>query len=194
VFVLCGLVPFNFFSLAWSTGTSSVADNAMIMKRVAVPRELIPVATVLGNCVHMIIQIALLLTFALAFGKGVNRYWLWLPFVWSMEVVFVCGLSMITSAVNVYIRDTRYVVESLNTVLFWLVPIFYDFSKIPPRYANLYAYNPIAALVMALRDILLHASAPPFSLLWKLCFGSFFILGVGVLAFRRMKTDFYDYL
>jgi len=194
VFVLCGLVPFNFFSLAWITGTSSVADNATIIKRVAVPRELIPVATILGNCVHMFIQIGLLLTFALLFGKGVNRQWLWMPLIWGMEVIFVLGLSMITSAINVYVRDTRYVVESLNTILFWLIPIFYDFSKIPERFAKLYAYNPIAALVMALRDILLHAAAPPASLLVKLCVGSCAVLLVGVLAFRRMKTGFYDCL
>jgi len=192
LFFLCGLIPYNFFSLAWSTGTSSLADNAHLIKRVTVPREIIPIATVLGNSLHLLIQVALLLAFALLGGQGVNRYWAWLPLIWTMEVVLVCGLSLISSAVNVYVRDTRYLVESFNTVLFWLVPIVYVSPS--PQYHALFALNPVAALVMALRDILLEGIQPATSLLWKLSLGSVAVLGLGLVAFRRMKAGFYDYL
>jgi ABC-type polysaccharide/polyol phosphate export permease len=189
---LCGLIPFSFFSLAWGTGTSSLSDNANIIKRVSVPREIIPIATVLGNGLHLLIQFALLLIFALAYRKGINRYWALLPVILLMEVVLVCGLSLITSAVNIYIRDTRYVVESFNAVLFWLVPIVYQFP--PPEYAPLFSLNPVAALVMALRKILMDGEPPPGLLMLKLCLGSLAVLGAGVLVFHRLKRDFYDYL
>jgi lipopolysaccharide transport system permease protein len=161
---------------------------------VPVPREAVPIATVLGNCVHLLIQIGLLLTFTLLFGLGVNRHWLWLPVVWALDILFVCGLTLITSALNVYVRDTRYIVESANAVIFWLVPIFYSFNLIPERFKEIYQLNPVAALVLALRNILLEGIAPPASLLIKLAVMSVVMFCLGLWVFRRLKEGFYDYL
>jgi len=193
-FLLCGLVPFNFFSLSWLTGTMSVVDNANLIKKVRFPREIVPISTVLAQCVHFAIQLCLLLLLVLGSGYRPGKAWLWLPAVIAFEVVFSCGMALLFAAVNVYIRDTRYLVESANTVLFWLVPIVYSFAIIPPQYVELYRFNPVAAVVMAFRNILLENRVPAESLMVRLAFVSILTFIFGLIVFRRLRHRLYDYL
>ncbi|HEV8414975.1 MAG TPA: ABC transporter permease [Bryobacteraceae bacterium] len=194
LFVLCGLVPFNFFTGAFLSGTTSITGSAQLVKRVPVPREMVTIAAVFSNCIHLLIQVALLLGLTLAYGLGVNRFWIWMVPLWLLYVVFVCGISLISSAVSVFIRDTQYLVESFNLVLFYLVPIFYSFEIIPPRYAAVYRFNPVAALVLAMRNILLDHQPPPMTLLVNMVIAASLALAVGLLVFGKLKRSFYEYI
>ena len=194
LFILCGLIPYNFYASAIISGTSSILDSAGMVKRVPVPREVVPVASVLSNCVHLLIQFVLLIIFAAVFHLPPARSWLWLPVIWILFIVFVCGLSLGASALNVFVRDTRYVVESSNLVLFWLVPIFYPFSYIPAKYANVYSFNPIAALVMAMRNILIDRQPPAESLVLKMVIAATVTLALGAWMFRRLQRHFYEHI
>jgi ABC-type polysaccharide/polyol phosphate export permease len=191
LYVLCGLVPLNFFTLAWGTGAASILDNASLIKKVPVPRRVFPIASVLSNCLHLLIQIALLLTIVVIFGRGVNIHWLWLPLIWGLEILFVMGLAMAFSAINVYVRDTRYLIESTNTVLFWLVPVFYSFALIPVRFRGLYQINPVAALVLMMRNVLIDGHAPLGSTLIRLAIASVLMFGIGWYVFGKLKNGFY---
>jgi lipopolysaccharide transport system permease protein len=194
VFILCGLVPFNFYSLALNSGTTSLLDNQSLVKRVRCPRRIFPIAAVLSHCLHFLIQIGLLIAFVLAFGYRVNRFWPWLALLWSMEILFLSGLALITSVLDVYYRDIRYLVEASNVVMFWLVPIFYSLQMVPQSFRLLYLLNPIAAVVVAGRDVLLNARAPQPAVLAPLAIVSILCFAFGLSLFSRLERNLADNL
>lgn len=194
VFVLCGLVPFNFYSLALNAGTTSLLDNNSLIKRVRCPREVFPIAAVLANCLHFLIQIGLLIIFVLAVGYHISAYWLWLAPIWGLEIAFMCGLALITSGLDVYYRDVRYLVEVSGLVLFWLVPIFYTLEMVPPKYRGVYLLNPITAVIVAERETLLLGKAPSLEYLAPLVIVTAVCVTLGFLIFGRLKQNLADYL
>jgi ABC-type polysaccharide/polyol phosphate export permease len=194
LFILCGQIPYLFFTGAWLSGTTSIIANAQLVKRVPVPREVMPISAVFSNCVHLAIQVALMLALTFYYHLAPSWFWLWLLPLWALYIVFVCGVSLLSSAVSVYIRDTQYVVESFNVVLFWLVPIFYSWEKIPAKYAFVYKLNPVAALALAMRDILIGRHAPPATLIENMVIAAAVTLGIGLLVFGKLKRSFYEYI
>ena len=153
-----------------------------------------PVASVLSVLIHTLIQLGVLIVIAAVYHKFPNVNWLFIPFVFLCLSIFACGMSLLFSGINVYIRDTRYVVESGNTILFWLVPIVYPLTVVPPRFRNIYLWNPLVPMIEALRAVILTASAPSMGLIVRMVSTSVVTLIIGWLVFRALKPRFYNYL
>ena len=158
----------------------------------AVPREIIPIATVLGNSLHLLIQMALLLVFALFEIRSVNRYWLWLPLIWIDGSG--AGVRPLADLLGDQCVCARH---ALRSGVLQRGAVLAGADRVHPTVpstAAMFALNPVAALVVALRDILMDGKSPPASLLTKLSVGSVAVLVLGLVLFRRMRQGFYDYL
>jgi lipopolysaccharide transport system permease protein len=193
-FALIGLITYNFFGIAWSTSTTSVSGNAGLVKRVRLIREILPIASVLAQSIHFLIQIVLVLIFVATLGLRPTQHWLWIVPIVGIDLVWVSGLGLLCSAFDVYLRDTRYVVDSAITVMFWLTPIFYPVEMIPARYRTIYELNPVAVVIVCLRNVLLDAKMPSLQVLGLGALVSLVGLSVGILVFGLMKGNFGDYL
>lgn len=194
LYVLCGLIPYNFFTLSWVTGTVSISENSALVKRIPIQTALLPLVSVLSNTLHLAIQLLLVFALVLWYGLPVTWHYLWLPVIWILELLFIYGLALASSSLHVVVRDVRYVVESANLVLFWLVPIFYSFAMVPQQYKSLYEFNPLAALVLATQSVILGHRPPPPTLMWKMALVSAIFLLLGAFVFSRLKNRFYRYL
>ncbi len=194
LFFLCGLIPYNFLTVTWSTGTNCIVDNSVLLKRTKMAREAVPVASVLSAGLHLLIQIGLLLAMTLIKGHGINWHWLWMPVIWAIGIVFVIGLVLLCSALDVFIRDMRYLVESMISLLFWFMPIFYSADVIVPRHKPWWELNPFTILILSQRSILMDAQNPDMRLLLKMAAVAVVTLAAGWIVFRRLEPKFYDQL
>jgi ABC-type polysaccharide/polyol phosphate export permease len=194
LYVLCGLIPYNFFTLSLVTGTVSITENPSLVKRIPMQTALLPLVSVLSNTLHLAIQLLLVFGLVLWYGLPVTWHYLWLPVIWALELAFIYGLTLASSSLHVLVRDVRYIVESVNVVLFWLVPIFYSFTMVPQQYKSLYEFNPVAALVLPTQHVILGHRSPPHTLMWKMALVSVVFLLLGSVIFARLRRRFYRYL
>jgi lipopolysaccharide transport system permease protein len=79
-------------------------------------------------------------------------------------------------------------------VLFWLVPIIYTISNPPWLYAEIDHVNPLSALILMMRRILMDGKPPGFSTVTHMTYASLITFGVGLLVFWKLKRRFYDHL
>ncbi len=157
VYLLSGLLAWNLFSAALTSGASSVLDNSNLVKKVAFPHEILPLAAVGVALVDFVLQTAVLLVFILV--SGFAFHWpdlaLW-PLAFVTLLVVTIALSLWFSAMNVRYRDVGHLLGIALIVWFWATPIVYAGYQVQqlaeertgdvPWFA-LYLLNPMASVV-----------------------------------------------
>jgi lipopolysaccharide transport system permease protein len=191
LFLLCGLLPWNFFSLITSLGLGSVSANAGLVRRVAFPREVLVFSNVLHACVQFSIEMTLLLIILLIAG---SPFLPWLPLVVVTSIllaVFATGIAMALSVLAVYFRDMSYLWAIVTQVWFWATPIVYPptllESEAPQWVNSMLKLNPLNGFVGVYRRLLYDAGAPGLPTMVGLVVISFASLFIGWTIFHRMS-------
>ncbi len=170
IFVMCGLLPWNWFSGSVMGSIYSVVNNASLVKKVFFPREVLPLSIVLSNLVHFLLALVVLFALMLATGTPLTTWALLLPLLIVIQLVFSLGLAFFLSAVNVYYRDTAQIMDVLMLAWFFLTPVVYSTDLIPsvkvifgyavPVQRLAYILNPMSSLIASYR-VILYNGAPP---------------------------------
>lgn len=171
VFILSGVLPWNFFSASVIGATNSIVGSSFLIKKVYFPREVLPVAVVLSNMVNFLIALPVFFGLALLLGLHLSPWLALLPLVLLTQVIFSIGIGLILSTLNVFYRDTQIIMEVVMLAWFFLTPVFWDAQTLVPASkvvwgVNLplqrlfYILNPMASIINAYRDILYRAALP----------------------------------
>lgn len=196
IFMLLGLTPFRFFTNSVNGAALSAIENAQLVKKVSFPRIILPIASMLSHMRHFFIELILVavlfIYFTGAFHFTINL--LWLPVLFIIHCICIAGVGLCVAALNVRYRDTQYMLNSAIQILYWMTPIFYPFSIVPPKYANALMWNPMVGVVDGYRAILLGGSEPSLRLVSAGALSSIAILGIGLFIFKKYEKIFADYL
>lgn len=164
LFLLCGLLSWNFMSGAMTAGMGALVANGNLIKKTYFPRRLLVISTVFSFFVSYCIEMAVLGAVFLAFGVNILP---WIPVVLFFMVVlcvFSLGLGLLLSVVNVYFRDIAHFVSIGMQIWFYATPIIYPISLVDEAAAGdswiatsgligLYNYNPMVGFVEGIRDV-----------------------------------------
>jgi ABC-2 type transport system permease protein len=154
VYVFTGLTAYSLFSESVSGATSSIVGNSGLIKKVYLPREVFPLASVGAALFNFAIQVGILLVASFFFGvfPATPEILYAIP---SLLVLLVYGtaLGLLLSAVNVYLRDVGYLLEVVLLVLLWASPILYSWSMARGVLGDsialqVYTNNPVTLAVM----------------------------------------------
>lgn len=194
VYLMTGIVLFNYFSDSTSQGMASIVVNRTLITKVYMPKMLYPLSKILSTAINLMISFIPLAIVMLLTGVPFHKSLLLLPFVVIFIVMFCLGMSLILSTLNVFFRDIQFLWGVLITIWNFVTPIFYPESIIPAAFRTVYHLNPLYQIMHFMRCITLDGIAPsPLSFLY--CFLAGMIpLALGVIIFRKNQDRFVLYL
>ena len=199
VYLMTGLVMFNYFSEASNTAMTSVVTNFGLINKVYIPKYIFPISKVLFVGINFLLSLIPLLIIILVTGSGetkcvINVWYLLLPYIFFCMLLFTAGMGLLLSCISVFLRDMFYIYGIILTIWNYITPIFYDISIIPEYLQPIFKLNPLYIFVTGARTIILNAECPsPTNLLAMFLYG-FGILLIGSLVFRKKQDKFIYYV
>jgi ABC-2 type transport system permease protein len=197
IYLFSGLVVWNMFQNSINTATGVIVDRAALVKKVSFPREILALSNVGAAVVYFVVQMVVLVIFVAAVGHAPAwRFLLILPISFLSLYLFTSALAIVMSAVNVYLRDMKHLMEVLLQLWFWLTPVVYSYEhSIAPHLSRhgltlIYFINPITLIVVTFQRVfyvntIVHSTVAPHPLIdilptWS--FDKFLELNVALFA------------
>jgi len=196
IFLLIGLVVWEWIANAISASTQVFVSNADVIKRTVFAREMLPVAAVLSHGINFLIAASMLLVFVPIFPGAfrLTPALLLIPVLLGLLVALMVGIGLATSVLNVLYRDVAYLVNTALLLLYWLTPVIYPLDVIPQPYRSVLAWNPLGGILIALRGAIMQGSAPSLSAWGAMVAPTAVIFALGWWIFRRNERLVLDYV
>lgn len=199
VYLFTGRLLFEFFTSSTKRALTSFRSNAPIIKKVYVPKYMYPVSGILSNFVTFAISILCYVCVWIFFkatgiqggsGLTINGYALLFFIPMAILLVFVVGVGLILSVLQVYFRDVEYIWDVFCTLLFYCIPIIYPLQQITTPWVQIVIkINPLYSMLELFRQCVLYCQPMSWKLLLYALAWAFGTLLIGILIFNKKSDD-----
>jgi len=160
LFLITGMFPWVWLSVGVTGATRSFIVNASLIKKVNLPRAILPLGNVAQEMVHFGFALPAIIAF-LWFAGEIRPIasWLWqLPVLLALQVAFVYPLALSFALANAYVRDIEYLVGIGFSLMFFATPMVYPITMVPEEYRYYFELNPLHAMMQSWRTLFLQGT------------------------------------
>jgi ABC-type polysaccharide/polyol phosphate export permease len=194
LWLITGMLPWFCFSEGLMNATNSVVENRFLVKNVVFKVGLLPFVKLISPLIIHLTFLVVLIVMFLIYGYQPNVYFLQVFYYLFAMMMFLLGLSWITSALVIFLKDVGQILALCLQFGFWLTPIFWSMNIIPDKYVLLLKLNPMYYIVEGYRHSFIFRSwfwQYPTSTIyfWSV---TIIVLIIGALVFKRLRPHFAD--
>lgn len=194
LYVISALLFYNLFSLGTSQGLNSIVASGGLIRKVAVPKAVFPLASVVANLVNFAFSLVPLAAVMVFTGARVTPALLALPVAVVAVFMFTYGVSLALATLNVFYRDVRWFYDSVLLLIFYATPIIYPVKVVPERFRFLLFVNPLTRLLDLFRAPIFEGRMPTaVDLVVGLAIGAGTLV-LGWIVFHKYEDQFINYV
>lgn len=190
LYLMIGIVCFNFFSECAGMCLSSITGNAALITKVYVPKYIYPVSRMLSSGINLLLSFIPLIIVMLITHVGFSKSMALLPIPIACLAAFSLGVGMILATMMVFFRDTQFLWGVISMVWMYVTPIIYPESILPQKYLFLFKLNPLYHIVRMVRIMLMDGISPEPKAYFISIILSFGTLIIGAVVFKKNQDKF----
>jgi ABC-2 type transport system permease protein len=194
VYLLTGIVFFNFFSESCGMGLMSILGNSTLITKVYIPKYIFPISRVLSSAINLLISIIPLLLAAVVTRAPIRPALLLLPFSIVCAMLFCIGISFILSSAMVFFRDMQFLWNVISMLWMYATPIFYPENIIPKQFLTFYKMNPLYQFITFSRTVILQGVSPEPKAYFFCLLCAVVPFCLGALLFKKTQDKFILYI
>ena len=194
VYLLSGVICFNFFKEATDMCLTSISGNANLINKVYIPKYIFPLSKTISSMVNLLISLVPLFAVSFVLGLGFHFSTILSFYFLICLIIFSLGIGLFLSSIMVFFRDTQFLWNVLTQIWVYATPIFYSAEIIPKKYRFVIRFNPLYHFIGNFRKCIMDGISPdPISYIYCLAF-AIVSLGVGLFVFKKTQDKFTLYL
>jgi ABC-type polysaccharide/polyol phosphate export permease len=194
IFLLSVLLPWTFFSQSLSYAVEAIVTNGDLIKKVAVPKMVFPMAALVSNIINLLLSLIPLAILVPLLRHPFYWTWLYLPVPLLALTIFTLGMTFFFAVANVFYRDVSHILQIVLSAWFYLTPIIYPLDAIPARYHWLFKLNPMIYVVNGFRLSVYYGQLPQARSIAASFICAFVSLVIGYSIFRKYQDTFVFYV